>query len=54
MNQEIQAIVFRKPNEVVTGSFELGPCGPTDIIVRTRYTMVCPAGISYIGRHVFA
>ena len=40
MKQTIRAIVYPGPNEVATGTFELGPCGPTDIVVRTLYTMV--------------
>ncbi|MFA7345538.1 MAG: zinc-binding dehydrogenase [Terrimicrobiaceae bacterium] len=40
MSQKIQAIVFKGPGEIAMGQFELGPCGPTDIVVRTLYTMV--------------
>ena len=40
MQPKINAIVFTKPNEVTTGTFDLGPCGPTDIVVRTLYSMV--------------
>jgi 2-desacetyl-2-hydroxyethyl bacteriochlorophyllide A dehydrogenase len=36
----IQAIVFEGVGKITTAEFELGPCGPTDIVVRTLYTMV--------------
>lgn len=40
MSQKVTAVVFSKPNEVGIGKFELGPCGPSEIVVRTHYTMV--------------
>lgn len=40
MSQAIQAIVFHAPGEITLRKFELGPCDPTNIVVRTLYTMV--------------
>ena len=40
MKKETNAIVFNKAGDIGTGSFPLGPCGATDIVVRTLYTMV--------------
>ncbi len=40
MKTNLKAIVFNTPGEISLGEFELGPCRPTDIIVRTLYTMV--------------
>jgi hypothetical protein len=36
------AIVFKAPREVGFGEFELGPCGPKEIIAETIYTFVSP------------
>jgi threonine dehydrogenase-like Zn-dependent dehydrogenase len=40
MADKIKAIVFPKPNEVTSGTFDLGPCDADNIVVRTLYTMV--------------
>jgi len=36
----IEAIVFPAPGEVSIREFQLGPCGPSDVVVKTHYTMV--------------
>jgi 2-desacetyl-2-hydroxyethyl bacteriochlorophyllide A dehydrogenase len=36
----LEAIVFPAPGQVEIRQFELGPCGPTDIVVKTHYTLV--------------
>ncbi|MEI6169259.1 MAG: zinc-binding dehydrogenase [bacterium] len=40
MSQKIKAITFIGINHVEVRDYELGACGPTDIVVRTHYTMV--------------
>jgi 2-desacetyl-2-hydroxyethyl bacteriochlorophyllide A dehydrogenase len=40
MKNPIKAIVFTKPGEIEIQQVELGECGPTDIVVKTHYTMV--------------
>ena len=40
MNQRIKAITFTDVNQVAVREYALGPCGPTELVVRTRYTMV--------------
>ncbi len=35
-----KAIVFTGVNQVTIKEFDLGPCGPTEVVVRTCYTMV--------------
>ena len=36
----LEAIVFPAPGEVALRELQLGPCRPTDIVVKTHYTMV--------------
>ena len=40
MSQKIKAITFTGVNQIAVRDYELGDCGPTDIVVRTHYTMV--------------
>jgi 2-desacetyl-2-hydroxyethyl bacteriochlorophyllide A dehydrogenase len=40
MKNQLHAIVFEAPDKVALGKFELGPLGPTEIIVKTHYTLV--------------
>ena len=42
MNKKYPAVVFTAPNEVAVGSVERAVCGPTDIGLRTRYSMISP------------
>ncbi len=42
MNKKYPAVVFTAPNEVAVGSVERAVCGPTDIAIRTRYSMISP------------
>lgn len=38
--QKIKAITFTGVNQIAVWDGELGPCGPTNIVVRTHYSMV--------------
>jgi 2-desacetyl-2-hydroxyethyl bacteriochlorophyllide A dehydrogenase len=40
MKNLLKAIVFTKPGEISIQELELGECRPTDIMVKTHYTMV--------------
>ncbi len=38
--QKVKVIVYADVNQIKVGQYELGEAAPTDIVVRTRYTMV--------------
>ena len=40
MKKQVKAITYTGVNQVDVRAYELGEAGPTDIVVRTRYTMV--------------
>lgn len=40
MSQRTKVITFTDVNRIQVGTYELGPLGPADLLVRTRYTMV--------------
>jgi hypothetical protein len=40
MDTKIKAISFTGVNQIAVWDYELGTCGPAEIVVRTHYTMV--------------
>ncbi|MEI8197337.1 MAG: zinc-binding dehydrogenase, partial [Phycisphaerae bacterium] len=40
MATPIKAVVFTDINQVSIGTFELGTCGPTELVTRTLYSMI--------------
>ena len=40
MTRKIKAITFTEKNRIEVRDYELGACGPADIVVRTHYTLV--------------
>ena len=38
--KKVKAITYTAVDEVAVREYELGPVGPSDIVVRTRYSMV--------------
>jgi len=40
MERTLEAIVFPRPGEVKIGTFALPPCGPEEVVVKTRYSLV--------------
>lgn len=42
MKSEIPAVVFTDENQVSLSTVLRNPCGPTEVVIRTRYSMISP------------